>query len=220
VSDSPGVKYLTASRMRKLLPVYGIIIFILLYVFSAYLYPGGSQSDRSSKGFSWLHNYWCNLLSEHSINGMPNNARPFALAGMVVLFLAVFMLMWVFFSSSQLKTWQKNVMKVCSFLCMVIMIFLSTSYHDSAVNFASVFGAVVLLGLLIALFRNRWRTLFISGIFCFILMILNNLIYRSHNLEYLPVIQMITLICFLMWIASINLKIAWKEDVTQADQPY
>ncbi len=49
------------------------------------LYPGGSQVDVNSKGFSWINNYWCNLLNENAISGQHNPGRPIALTGMAVL---------------------------------------------------------------------------------------------------------------------------------------
>lgn len=50
-----------------LFPPTGILIFFMLYVVAALLYPGGSQADKASTGFSWMNNYWCNLLNEKAM---------------------------------------------------------------------------------------------------------------------------------------------------------
>jgi hypothetical protein len=57
------------NRKILLLPPVGILIFILLYIVAAFFYPGGSEFDTHSDGFSWKHNYWCNLLNELAIKG-------------------------------------------------------------------------------------------------------------------------------------------------------
>ena len=36
-----------------LTPIFGILIFVVLYIVAALLYPGGSQVDKNSIGFSW-----------------------------------------------------------------------------------------------------------------------------------------------------------------------
>jgi len=68
-----------------LIPLFGALLFIIFYIIAITLYPGGSQADISSKGFSWMNNYWCNLLNEKAMNGEYNTARPFAIAGMLLL---------------------------------------------------------------------------------------------------------------------------------------
>jgi hypothetical protein len=63
-------------------PLFGTLIYLLLYIVATFFYPGGSQVDKNSFGFSWAQNYWCNLLNENAINGQHNSARPIAIAAM------------------------------------------------------------------------------------------------------------------------------------------
>jgi len=49
----------------------------------------GSQADSNSIGYDWIHNYWCDLLSEKATNGQPNPARPFSITRMAVLCLSL-----------------------------------------------------------------------------------------------------------------------------------
>jgi hypothetical protein len=67
-----------------LTPILGTLLFVVLYLVASSLYPGGSQVDKGSIGFSWTNNYWCNLLSGNAINGQPNPAKPYAISGMAV----------------------------------------------------------------------------------------------------------------------------------------
>ena len=39
-----------------LIPIFGTILFVVLYIVATLLYPGGSQVDKNSIGFSWMNN--------------------------------------------------------------------------------------------------------------------------------------------------------------------
>jgi hypothetical protein len=61
-----------------LIPSIGVILFFLFFIYAASLYPGGTQFDKSTQGFDWVNNYWCELATEEAINGQPNAAMPYA----------------------------------------------------------------------------------------------------------------------------------------------
>jgi hypothetical protein len=67
------------GRTWLLVPAAGSVVFALMYFIATLLYPGGSQADKAAIGFSWLHNYWCNLMNENGINGEPNRGQMMAL---------------------------------------------------------------------------------------------------------------------------------------------
>jgi hypothetical protein len=73
----------------QLMPLFGSILFSLLYFIATLYYPGGNYLDKGSHGFSWTQNYWCNLLGENAINGHQNLARPIAFTAMAVLSLTL-----------------------------------------------------------------------------------------------------------------------------------
>lgn len=77
------------NNIWVLAPVLGTIIFVMVYIIATFFYPGGSQVDKNSIGFSWINNYWCNLQNENAINGQHNPAKPIAMAGMLVLCLTL-----------------------------------------------------------------------------------------------------------------------------------
>ncbi|PIQ21332.1 MAG: hypothetical protein COW65_09725 [Cytophagales bacterium CG18_big_fil_WC_8_21_14_2_50_42_9] len=91
------------DSLWKLAPLFGSTLFLLLYFVATLYYPGGSQFDKNTKGFSWAHNYWCNLLNENAINGQPNPARPIALTAMMVLCLTLTVFWYLFPIQADLK---------------------------------------------------------------------------------------------------------------------
>ena len=51
-----------------------LTLFALALCASAWLYPGGTWFDRSSPGFSFWGNFWCDLLHQHAFNRSPNTS--------------------------------------------------------------------------------------------------------------------------------------------------
>ncbi|WP_147201882.1 hypothetical protein [Segetibacter aerophilus] len=189
-----------------LLPTFGVLVFSILYIVSTLLYPGGYQENKQSKGFSWLHNYWCNLLDENAINGAVNSARPYAMTAMFILCatLAVF---WFLFARR--INFSKSIRRLITFsgiASMTITMFLFTSFHDAVINVAGGFGLIALAGTYAGLYKKRSYPLFVMGLFNLLLIIVNNILYYSAGLlKYLPVVQKITFLFFLTWICLIDI---------------
>ena len=188
-----------------LVPLFGSLLYGILYFIATLLYPGGSQFNKQSKGFSWMHNYWCNLLNEPAINGQHNPARPVALTAMAVLCMAL-TIFWYMFPAY--VKFHKNIRLLLQFSGIAAMatgLFLFTAQHDAVINGATFFGMVALTGTFIGLNRLRWTKLFRMGLFIVPLIIVNNVLYYGNGLiYYLPVVQKITFLYFLLWVCSIN----------------
>ncbi|MBD2721695.1 hypothetical protein [Hymenobacter armeniacus] len=189
------------ARRLYLVPVVGIGVFAALYVLAAQRYPGGSPADPAAPGFSWLHNYWCNLLNERALNGAPNAARAVALAAMGVLCLSLGLFWW------QLPAWLlfgprgAALVRGTGTLALLTAGFLATAYHDVATTIASVLGLVTLLATFWGLHQRRARFLLGWGAACAVLIAANNVIYYTgYALWFLPLLQKITTVGVLGWI--------------------
>ena len=194
------MKRSTLKNRRILFPVWGILLFIIFYFLSASAYPGGSDADKTAKGFSWQHNYWCELLANEAQNGQPNSARPIAITAMIILAISL-IIFW--YTIPTLFTNKKIISKIITYTgigSMLVTPFLLTNSHDLVINIAGILGCIAIIGLLANLFRLRLYFLFYLGIFCLMLCGLNNYVYYSNNLmTYLPVIQKISFLIFLLW---------------------
>ncbi|MBO0948932.1 hypothetical protein [Fibrella forsythiae] len=182
-----------------LIPLVGIALFLLLFFWATYLYPGGWQADKQAVGFSWMHNYWCNLLNERAMNGEQNPARPVALAAMLILCgsLSVF---WYYLPLLFLHTNQRAdlLLQITGICSMFSAAFIVTAYHDIVIMIASLFGFFALAGTFVGLYRCRLVNLFWFGCSCLLLMAVNNYIYYTKDLlYYLPVIQKVTFVAVL-----------------------
>jgi hypothetical protein len=171
------------------------------------LYPGGSQVNKYSSGFSWQDNYWCNLLNTHAINGDPNPGRPVAMASALVLSMTLIIFWWLFPRILNFARPGKLMIQLSGIGSMMIVLFLSSRYHDTILNIAVLLSLFALAGTFMGLYKMKWYLLFAFGVFNMMLVVLNNMIYYSGNLDYLPVIQKITFLSFLIWICLIDLRL-------------
>jgi hypothetical protein len=189
----------------------GSFLFVILYVIAAFLYPGGSGTDKTAIGYDWTNNYWCNLLSEKAINGQTNTARPIAVIAMFVLCLSL-STFWILFPAlTQLKKYHRLLIQVAGTVCMLTSFLLLIRIdHDLAVNTSSLFGLIAMIGTLIALYQLKWKWLVAIGLFDLLLVALNNYLYHSNEMMYLPIVQKFSFLSFLVWFSVISIKLYYK----------
>jgi hypothetical protein len=195
------------NKFQIVLPIAGIIAFAFLYVLASMQYPGGSQADPQSMGFSWMNNYFCNLLNETAINGKPNLGQPFALASLLVLALSLALFWWSFPHYLPLSQFQTKMIKITGVSSMIIACLLFTNInHDLITNTASLFGLIAILTSMWALYQNKRTAIFLFGLLNLVLVLINNWLYYDASLiKYLPLVQKISFASVLIWIIWINM---------------
>lgn len=189
-----------------LTPVFGVLLFASMYFVATLFYPGGSQNDKNSVGFSWRNNYWCNLLNLEAINGEVNAARPYAMIAMIVLCVSLSSFWLLFSMHTNIGNGLKRLILVTGILSMICSVFLLSAFdHDLVVNSASLLGLIAVIATIVALYKLKWKMLFMIGLLNIMLVGVNNIFYYGSDLiVYLPVIQKITFAVFLIWICMIN----------------
>jgi len=203
--------YLQQKNLNKILnriPVIGILIFMILYIYSSKLYPGGSQADLNSEGFDWFNNYWCNLTNEKGMNGQQNPARPFAISAMIILCTSL-MIFFIQFANVYAENYfWKQIIKLGGILSMLFAILIFTKHHDLMTIISSFFGLFVVVGIIKEIYRSQLSNYKISGVICLFLLGLNNYIYYSGQfIEWLPLLQKITFGVVLIWIIGLSYKL-------------
>lgn len=195
-----------------LLPSFGILTFIGLYIYSASLYPGGSQADINSIGFDWFNNYWCNLMSANGMNGIENPARPVALFAMVILCSSMTLFFFKFAKYFVKNRNWKRTIKIAGTLAMLSAVFIFTKFHDVMTTILSICGVIGIIGIIRALHINKMTFFKISGIISMTLVGIINLFYYNENLiKYLPIVQVAAFILILAWTVALNLKMTSKD---------
>lgn len=190
-----------------LFPIVGFIAFLCFFYLATTYYPGGSQFNHQSIGYSWEHNYWCNLLYRNALNGQYNYARKIAIVAMLCLNSSVAGFWFAFPNTAKLNVSSKQLIQASGILSMFIATFISSKFHDTIILLASLFGTIALIGTLYVLLKLQWKILFYLGVLNISLVGLNFLFYFNDYLIYfLPVLQKITFITFLSWFSTMSYK--------------
>ncbi|MEO6301823.1 MAG: hypothetical protein ABIP51_01505, partial [Bacteroidia bacterium] len=139
-------------------------------------------------------------------NGEPNPARPIAITAMAILGFSLAFFWCIFPRLAGLSKTTGPVIQLSGCIAMVLLIFLSTAYHDIILNTATLAGMVAIAGTFIGLRKLKWKKLFWFGVGNVLLIAVNNIFYYDEKLIlYLPIIQKITFLSFLIWFCLIQL---------------
>ena len=202
--------------LLKFLPTIGILVFISIYIYASKLYPGGSIADINSIGFDWRTNHWCNLMRESGLNGIQNQARPVAIAGISILCFSmiIFFIQFAnYFEKS--RTWNIAI-KISGGLAMLSATFIFTKYHDVMTTILSICGTTVIIGMIRALHNNQFTFFKVMGIFCILIIGLNNFFYYNEDLiQYSPLVQKGAFLLILSWTIGLNFIINRKNELQQ-----
>lgn len=196
------------NQILSLIPVIGSVSFVILYLTATFYYPGGSYFDIQTQRFSWMYNYWCDLMDDYSVNGLINTAQPVALTAMILLGMTLTVFWWHFPKYTILNKKSKLLLKISgtSAMASVLLLFAKVD-HDTLTSIASFFGVIAMILTMLGLYKNNWTALFYFGLLNIILILANNYIYfHKEYIIYLPLIQKITFGTFLVWICLINFK--------------
>lgn len=188
-----------------LLPSIGIVVFIGLYLYAASLYSGGSVVDKNAIGFDWIHNYWCDLFDIKTHSGQPNQARPIAILAMPVLCFS-YALLWFWLPRMYAYTnLRLRLIPILGTISMLLTAFLFV-FHEIAINFGGLFGALTLGLTFVELYKNRQKRLLSCGIICLLLSCINYFIYQTKiGLPLLAILQKIAFLIFFIWGILLNI---------------
>ena len=194
------------GHFTLLLPLIGIVFFVLFYILSAFNYPGGSWHSPNQNGFSFWHNYLCDLLDVHSINGQINTARIYAIIALGFLCAGLFWL-WMYLPRAfQTNGLNKKIMWISGLVSIITILFLSLGDHDKVVRIAGFFGVIAFATCSAELFRIGKKFLFILGIICILVFLFNYYSYETGSfIPSLPVIQKITFLLFIIWFIGLDI---------------
>lgn len=193
-----------AQRVHRayllLVPFIGMALFCIFYVIAAIYYPGGSYVNPDQIGFSFLDNYLCDLLDSNAINGNENIARIPSRIAFGILCLTLIFIWYQIPRLFKTKNFNHDLIRVCGIIAMLAALFLASGTHDTIVYTAGIVGSVAFLATFIELFKEGYYKLFILGICCLVLILVNFVVYETgNNRNILPIIQKITFIICISW---------------------
>lgn len=195
------------KKILLLTPFIGICIYIILYMASAKMYPGGSDVFPQREGFDWVNNFWCDLTDHITESGEINPARPVAIIAMAIFCFSIAILSYFVGKYFQ----EIPAARLIFYFTAAAMIFANFAYsefHDYSVYLAGLLGIYPLVMAFYGLYKRKLKQLFIIGAFAMFFLILNFFIYKTRIFYIaLPLIQKFTFLSFIFWISMLNFKI-------------
>lgn len=186
-------------------------VFVLLYIIAAIQYPGGSWNYMDHEGFSFWHNYLCDLLDVYAINGDLNHARFYARAALGAICFSVILTWYLIPNLFKKNSRTIAFMKWSGMLALGITVFLASGTHDIVLRIAGLFGFIAVATSLLELYRTKYFKLFGLGLFCLIIFVANYFIYETRIMvTALPVIQKVTFVSFMVWFVWMDFRIYQK----------
>ncbi len=202
------------QRYYPLLPIFGMGIYLIVFTIAAFGYPGGSQNIPNAIGYSFFHNFLCDVMLPTAPNGWQNPAAHlarishFILSGTMISF---------FYILPEIFDWSnKNTKMVRSagMLTMTVFIFMYTSFHDHIVTLTGVLGTVALIPFFMEMRKYPNDSLKYLAYLCFLLSIIVFFIFETKiGIYYLPFLQKITFFfdaCWVIWVSHI----VWRKKST------
>lgn len=188
----------------KNLPVYLTTLFFVLYIFATFMYPGGHHLDNGFEGFSWIHNYWCDLTSDIAQNGQVNSAKPIAI---LALFIAALSLgiTWSILPTVLGHSRDIALAKWLGILAVICGATVFTPLHEFAIYFGGAFAGIGIAIVIRQLYLQQRFRLFYFGVCTLISMLANISIYTTKFcINALPLLQKFTFALVFIWFLLIT----------------
>ncbi|PKL50926.1 MAG: hypothetical protein CVV42_01100 [Candidatus Riflebacteria bacterium HGW-Riflebacteria-2] len=211
----PGAEKFNLYAVLELFPALGIAVYFVLFYVAAALYPGGSQADLKSTGYSWIHNYWCELMNPEAMNGQPNPGVGYAIIAMIFAGSAIGVFFYRLPLYCRTTVLRARVIKISAALTGLSGVLLFGDFHNPALLCFSIATLVTLLVALAILLENGRTGFMAAGLLSLILTQINNVMYYLRlGVEHIPWFQKVAITAVLIWVASMNVRLSRFKDPT------
>ncbi|WP_448698654.1 hypothetical protein ACFGVR_17515 [Mucilaginibacter sp. AW1-3] len=197
--------------IKKHFVLTGVLVGLLLLAIAMLNYPGGSQADPHSVGYSFWHNFLSNLFSPKAINGADNLARPWASAGMLFLALS-FGYFFIKFSKNIENRGASTVIRYCGVASVICAFFTVTPLHDTLIPILSTLALIACFYITVFIFKARLHLFKVFSVVLLVLFYGSVYMYFTRTrLDILPIIQKLSAISDIAWVLCLEYFTAKKD---------
>ncbi len=197
-------------------PIIGMVLYIIVFTAAATDYPGGSINQVSSVGYSFFHNFLCDVMNPVTQGGLENNARGLAIISHIILSLTMITFFYLLPEIFAEKNFNTKLIRVFGVFTMTLFIFMFTSYHDSIVTLTALFGTIALIPFFIELRKYDNKSLKNLAYLCYALSVIVFFIFETKiGFYYLPFLQKITFAFDAWWVIWVCLIVLQKNKLEQ-----
>ncbi len=189
-----------------LLTIIGMGAYLSVFTAAAIDYPGGSDNIPHDEGYSFFHNFLCDVMNPITQGGLLNQARPLAIVSHLILSLTMISFFYLLPEIFTVKNRNTKLIRGFGMFTMFVFIFMYTKYHDSIVTATALLGTVALVPFFIEL--SKYPNLGMKNLAraCYLLSVIVFFIFVSKiGFYYLPFIQKLAFVLDASWVIWVSL---------------
>lgn len=191
--------------MQKNIVLIGVTLSVLCLVAASLQYPGGSPKDSRSVGFQWTENYISDMLDYKAVNGADNQARPLAVAGVLLMGLSTGFAFVRFARKLNVKKYTLVIQYGGLLLILLTALSAIPSLHDLSVSLSIFLNLLVFFYVMVVLLKSQ-LTIFkvLSVVFLAGFYGASYMFGTKTGLQYMPLVQKITHVIQIAWILGLE----------------
>ena len=195
------------KKYLPFIPIVGILAYVVVFVIAASGYPGGSVNiPNDTSGYSFFHNFLCDVMNPITQGGVLNHARSLAIVSHLILSVTMMAFFYILPDIFPEKNRNTQLVRVFGVLTMFGFVFMYTEYHDSIVTLTAILGTIALIPFFIEVLKYPNNGLRQLAFFCYSLSFVVFFIFVSKlGFYYLPFLQKITFIIDAWWVVWVSL---------------
>lgn len=182
-------------------PIWGMGLYIIVFIFAASGYPGGSINIPNAVGYSFYHNFLCDVMNPITQAGSINDARSLAIVSHLILSFTMISFFYILPKIFPEKNRNTKLIAYFGMATMFVFIFMYTPYHDLIVTITGVLGTLALIPFFIELHHYKNKGLKQLAYLCYVLSLIVFFIFETKiGFYYLPFLQKITFFVDAWWV--------------------
>lgn len=165
-----------------------MIISISLLVLAGLNYPGGTDQDITTIGFSWNKNFISNLFKEKALNGSVNGSRNWAIIGMF-FYSTTCAIFFYNFSKKITNKIASNFIRYFGILTMPFTFFIATPYHDLMLAISNTLFWACMICITVYILKSNLIYFKIYSVICLLIYYFAMYLYISKDWNSLVIVQ-------------------------------
>jgi hypothetical protein len=187
-------------------PAVGFALYLIVFTLAALQYPGGSFNLPNASGYSFFHNFLCDVMDPITKAGAFNPARMLAVVSHIILSLTMISFFYMLPEIFENRNRNFFMIRYFGMFTMTVFMLMATSYHDLIVTFTGVLGTLALIPFFIELKNYTDKRLIQLASLCFFMSIVVFFIFETKiGFYYLPFLQKITFVLDAWWVIWVSI---------------
>lgn len=201
-----------STRALGALSWIGMGSFVALTGAAIYRYPGGTSLDPAAVGFSWLGNYWCDLLDPLAQNGAENPGRLWAVGGTVALLLGNVAFWLALPRRVAMRPGVATLVRLLGVGSTLATLWSFSPSHDAAILVGAPAGFITMLATAGALAQRGRHVLATGASLVLAAAMLDFVLWQQRLLPWVtPVVQKLGIGLFIAWAAAVLVSCAARD---------